>query len=82
LFAQVGDSGIAGGNMRKPDKCMHKRESPRMIELQPRDPFAAGQAGRFGEFSQLAAVGEGVEDVLLNGEITVGDGRHRPTQLS
>ncbi len=52
------------------------RASWRLIELEAGDAFAVGQARRCGEFAQLPAVDERFDDVLLDREVPVRDGRH------
>jgi len=49
---------------------------PRRIELEARDPLAVGQYGRLGQLSQLAAVHERFQDVLLGLVIVVNDLGH------
>jgi hypothetical protein len=46
-----------------------------MIELQTRDAFAVGQDGGLAEVPQLAAIEGGFQDVLLNIQIVVDNGR-------
>jgi hypothetical protein len=73
--------GIAGCNLGEADQRVHHGELSWVIELEPRDAFAIREARGFRELPQLAAVDEGLEDVLLDGEIAVGDGRHRCAKL-
>jgi hypothetical protein len=45
-----------------------------MIELESRDAFAVGQNCGLSQLSQLPAIDEGLQDVLLHVVITVDDG--------
>ena len=71
---------VTSGNVREADERMHERELAGMIQFQAGNPLAVGEVCGFGEVSQLAAVHEGLEDVLLDREIPVGDGHHRVAQ--
>ena len=64
---------VAGGNVREPHEGVHQSELAGMIEPQSRNAFPGRSNGRFGEPSQLAAIDEGLEDVLLHVEIIVVD---------
>jgi hypothetical protein len=77
----LGREGIASGNVVEPDESVHECELPRVIEFEPRHAFAIGEVGRFGEMAQLAAIDERFENVLLDGEVAVGDGGHGRAQL-
>lgn len=59
--------GIARGNIwaKRTSACI-TAELPRVMELEPRDAFASRQARRFREVSQLVAVDEGLQDILLD----------------
>src|SRR5262249_60910209 len=72
---------IAGGNVRETDQRVHQRELTRVIEREPGEAFPSGQARGVGELAQLAAVDEGLQDVLLDGERAIDDGGHRGTEL-
>ena len=52
-----------------------------MIEFQTGDAFAVGQDGGLSELAQLAAVDKSLQDVLLDVEISVGDGGEPFTQV-
>jgi hypothetical protein len=60
---------------------MHQGQLARMIELQPRNTFAVRQDRRLGQPSQLPAVDEGFEDVLLDRQVVVGDGAELSAEL-
>src|SRR6266852_6309609 len=47
-----------------------------MIELEPGNAFAVGQACRFGELTQLPTVHKGLENVLLHRQVAIGHGGH------
>jgi hypothetical protein len=53
---------------------MHEGQLSRMIELESRDAFAVGQNCGLSQLSQLPAIDEGLQDVLLHVVITVDDG--------
>ena len=48
-----------------------------MVELEAGDALSGRRDGRFGELAQLTAIDKGLQDVLLNIEIIVVDGRKR-----
>jgi hypothetical protein len=54
---------------------MHEGELPRVVELEARDALPAGSDSWLRKFSQLAAIDESLEDVLLDSQVTVGDRR-------
>jgi hypothetical protein len=60
--------GVAGGDVREAHERVHEGKLPRVIELEARDDC------RFRNFSQLAAINKGLQDVLLHVEIVVVDG--------
>jgi hypothetical protein len=64
---------IAGGDVREAHESVHQCELAGVIEPQSRNAFPCRSNGRFGEPSQLAAIDEGLEDVLLHIEIIVVD---------
>ena len=73
--------GSAGGDVGEADERVHQRELPRVIECAPGNAFAMGHPRRFGALAQLAAADERREDVLRDGEIRIGHGRYRVTEL-
>jgi hypothetical protein len=65
----VGQRGVGGDWTEQAGReC---RVEPRMVELEPWDAFPCGQAGRFGELAELAAIDTRLEDVLLDCEVAV-----------
>src|SRR5258707_4932198 len=60
---------------------MHHCQLPRVIELETRDTLSAGQNGWRGQFTQLAAVDKGLQDVLLNVVVVVDDFCHSRPEL-
>ena len=64
---------IAGGDVREAHEGVHQGELAGMIDPQSRNAFPCRSNGRFGEPSQLAAIDEGFEDILLHVEIIVVD---------
>ena len=53
---------------------VHQGELPRMVELEAWDALAGRGDGWLSEAAQLAAVDEGLQDVLLDIEVIVVDG--------
>jgi hypothetical protein len=60
---------------REAHNGVHQGELAGMIEPQSRNAFPCGTKGRFGEPLQLAAIDEGLEEILLQVEIIVIDHR-------
>src|SRR5260370_2033550 len=52
---------------------MHEGQLPSVIELQTGDAFAVREDGGLAEVSQLAAIEEGFQDVLLNIQVVVNN---------
>jgi hypothetical protein len=52
---------------------MHEGELPWMIELEAWNALSGRRDRRFGQFSQLAAINKGLQDILLHVEIVVVD---------
>jgi hypothetical protein len=67
--------GVAGGDVREAHQRMHQGELPRVIELEARDALSGRGDCWFSKFLQLAAINKGLQDVLLDVEIVVVDGR-------
>ena len=65
--------GIAGRDMCEAHECVHEGELPRVIALEARNALSRSGDGRLRELSQLAAIDEGFEDVLLDIEVVVVD---------
>ena len=55
-------------------------ELPGVIELEARNALSCRRDCRFGEFSQLAAIDKGLQDILLHVEIVVVDRRQGVAQ--
>ena len=58
-------------------KRVHQCKLPRMIELEARNAFSGRCDGRFRELSQLTAINEGFQNVLLDVEVVIVDLRQR-----
>ena len=61
--------------MTEAHERVHERELPRVVELEAGDALSACGDCRLRQFSQLPAVDEGFDDVLLDAEVVVDDGR-------
>ncbi len=61
--------GAARSEMGKAHQGVHERQLPGIVEFQTGNAFAASQEARRGELTELAAVDEGLQDVLLGGEV-------------
>ena len=70
-----GCEGIASRDVCEAYERMHQGELPWVIELETWNAFSRCGDCRFCELSQLATVDEGFEDILLDVEIVVVDGR-------
>ncbi len=57
------------------------RELPRVVELEAGDAFSTGGDCRLREYSQLAAVDEGLDNVLLDVQVVVDDRRETGAQV-
>ena len=66
--------------MRESDESVHQSELPGMIKPEPGDAFSGWSNSGLCELPQLAAIDEGLKDILLNVEIIVVDGRHGRTK--
>ena len=64
---------IAGGDVREAHEGVHQGELAGVIEPQSWNAFPCRSNGRFSESLQLAAIDEGLQDVLLHIEIIVVD---------
>ena len=69
--------GVAGWDVREANECVHKRQLPQVIQFQAGDAFAVGQQRGLTEMPELAAVDEGLQDVLLDVEVAVRDALQR-----
>ena len=68
---------VAGGDVRETHEGLHQGKLAGVIEAQSRNALSRRSDGRFGEPSQLATVNEGLQDILLDGEIVIVDCRER-----
>ena len=68
-----GGNAVAGGDVREAHEGVHQGKLAGMVEPQSRNAFPRRGNGRFSEPSQLAAIDEGLEDILLHIEIIVVD---------
>jgi hypothetical protein len=69
------------GDVRETHQGMHEGQLPRMMELQTGDAFAVREDGGLAEVSQLTAIEEGLQDVLLNIPIVVNHRGELLTEL-
>ena len=60
---------------------MHQRQLPWIVQFQAGNAFTAGKHGGLGQLLQLASVDKGFQDVLLDVEVVVADGRQPVSQL-
>ena len=68
---------IGGGDVTEAHERVHKRELPRVVELETGDALSGCGDRRLRQLSQLPTVDEGFDDVLLHVEVIVVDGRER-----
>jgi hypothetical protein len=66
----------AGGEVSEPYQDMHQGQLPGMVEFETRDALAILQNRGLGELSQLAAIDEGLQNVLLHVEVAIEHGIH------
>jgi hypothetical protein len=71
---------VGGGDMTEAHERVHERELPRVIELEAGSALSGGGDRRVRQLSQLPAIDEGFQDVLLHVEVVVVDGRERRAQ--
>ncbi len=71
---------VGGGDMTEAHKGVHKRELPRIVELQAGCAFSSGGDRRLRQLLQLPAINEGLKDILLDIEVVIVDGRERLAQ--
>src|SRR5579864_2167013 len=55
--------------------CSHDRKLPWVIDLEPRNTLSRWGNCRFRKFSELAAIDEGLQNILLSVEVIIVDGR-------
>ena len=67
--------GIAGCDVCEAHERVHQGELPRVIELEARNALSGRRDGRLRELSQLAAIDEGLQNVLLDVEVVIVDRR-------
>lgn len=60
----------------KKTEVLHQRQLPGMVQLEAGDPLAVGQHGGLAELPQLPSVHKRFQDVLLNLQVSVGNGLH------
>ena len=73
--------GASRGDVGEPDQGVHQRKLSCVVQFQAGNPFAAGKDCGFCQLTQLASVDKGFQDVLLDGEIIVADGRQLVSEL-
>ncbi len=73
--------GVAGDKVGEANQGMHQGKLSRVIELQPRYPLAVGQHCGLSQFPELTSIDEGLQNILLNVEVVVGDSRHLVSHL-
>ena len=67
--------GASRGDVSEPYQGVHQRKLAWVVQFEARNPFATGKHCGFCQLTQLPSVDKGFQDVLLNGEIIVADGR-------
>ena len=70
-----GGEGVAAGDVGEAHEGVHQGELPRVVELEAGDALSRRRDGRFRELSQLAAIDEGLQNVLLHVQVVVVDRR-------
>ena len=73
--------GVSRGDVSEPYQSVHQRKLSRVVQFQAGNPFATGKHGGFSQRTQLPSVDKGFQDVLLDGEIIVADGRQLISEL-
>ena len=73
--------GASRGDVSEPYQGVHQRQLSWVVQFQAGNPFATGKHGGFCQLTQLASVDKGFQDVLLDGEIVVADGRQLVSEL-
>ena len=76
-----GGVGAPGGDVGKAHESMHEASWRGRSSLRPRNAYPVGQQRWFGESPESTAVQESFQDVLLDIEIVVDDGRHLLAEL-
>ena len=66
--------------MTEAHKGVHERELPWIVELEARGALSRGGDRRLRQPLQLPTINEGFEDILLDVEVVVVDGRERRAQ--
>ena len=67
--------GIAGCDVGEAYERVHQGKLPRVIELEAGNALSGRRDGRFRELSQLAAIDEGFQNILLDVEVVIVDRR-------
>jgi hypothetical protein len=62
-------------------QCVHEGQLSRVIELESRDAFTAGKHGGSRQVMELTSVNKAFQDVLLDIEIIVANGREPVSEL-
>ena len=73
--------GASRGDVSEPYQGVHQRKLSWVVQFQAGNPFTTGKHGRFCQLTQLSSVNKGFQDVLLDGEIVVADGRQLVSEL-
>jgi len=63
----------AGGDVGEAHEGVHQGELSGMVEFQTGNAPPGWTNGRLSELAELAAVDEGLQDVLLHVEVVIGD---------
>src|SRR5271157_6227653 len=66
---------VAGGDVTEAHESVHEGESPRIVELEAGNALSGGGDCRLRQLSQLPAIKERFDDVLLDGQVIVVDCR-------
>ena len=71
---------LAAGICAKRSRACIKASCRGLSSFRPGDAFAGRGEGGFGELSELPAINKRFEDILLDIQVIVDDGRHLVTQ--
>ncbi len=64
---------VTTGDMREPHEGVHEGELSWVVELEAGDALSSRSDRGFGQFSELAAIDEGLQNVLLDLQVIVVD---------
>ena len=73
--------GVSRGDVSEPYQGMHQRKLAWVVEFQAGNPFTTGKHCGLSQVTQLPSVDKGFQNVLLDGEIIIADGRQLISEL-